>query len=282
MRLGCRFEVCRRGVEGWMFKPKVLVVDGNKGYREHLMYALKENYQLFEAENGQTALQYLEEEKRPDVILTDLYLPPRPAYIDEGTALLEKFKEAAPEVKIIIVTTDERKEIIARCRELGADDYIVKPFEVDDLKNAIDRLIPRSAPPEIEPTPEGMERRGYWRESDGRQMGVERRTYWRVKCEIPISYSLHEGEPPITGKSKTINISVTGLMFPIDQHVTQHSVLDIELSFPPQSEAFPVKAIGEVRWAKRVEGDHVYHIGIRFFQIWDEDKERIANYIYGI
>ena len=265
-----------------MFKPKVLLVDADEFYREQLMHALQEDFELFEAENRKTALQYLKKEKRLDVILMDLYLPPRLDYIEEGLALLQKCREAAPEVKIIIVTTDERKETIAKCRELWADDYLVKPFEVDDIKNAIGRLIPKPSPPEAEPILEGKERRKRWRERDGRQVGHERRRHWRVKYEIPISYSLQEGELPITGKSKTINISTNGLMFPLDRAVTLHSVLDIELSFQSQSEAFQVKAIGDVRWAKRVEDDHIYHLGSQFFQICDEDRARIADYIYKI
>lgn len=143
-----------------MFKPTVLVVDADKFYREQLMYALQENFELFEAENRKTAFEYLKEEKRPDVVLTDLYLPPRSAYIEEGLALLQKFKEAAPKVKIIIVTTDERSEIITKTREVGADGYILKPFKLDNLKNAIGRLIPKPVPSEIESTPKGIKEGG--------------------------------------------------------------------------------------------------------------------------
>ena len=73
-----------------MVKPKVLLVDADEFYREQLMHALQEDFELFEAENRKTALQYLEKEKRPDIILMDLYLPPRLDYIEEGLALLQK------------------------------------------------------------------------------------------------------------------------------------------------------------------------------------------------
>jgi len=261
-----------------MFKLKVLVVDADEFYREQLMIALQEDFELFEAENTETALRYLKENKRPDVILTDLYLPPRPAYIEEGLDLLQKCKEVAPEVKIIIVTANDRKKIIAKCRELGADDYIVKPFEVDDLKKAIYRLAHRPVAPEVEPILEGIERRKHWRGRDGRQVGVERRNFWRVKCEVPISYSFHEGERTFTRESKTINISVTGVMFPVGQPITTHSILHLQLSL--QSRPLVIKATGEVRWVRKVEGTERYDLGVEFIEIEDEDRERITDYIY--
>jgi len=261
-----------------MSRPRVLVVDADRRYREQLIYALKENYQLFEAEDRESALQYLEEEKRPDVVLTDLYLPPRLAYIDEGLALLREFKDSAPGIKVIIVTTDERREVIAKCRELGAEDYIVKPFEVDNLKNAIDRLIPKAVPPRVEPMLKGIERRRYWRERDGRQVGVERRKFWRVRCEIPISYSLYRDELRITRESRTIDMSANGVRFHVDQPITTHTVLGLHISL--QSRPLVIEATGEVRWVRKVEGAERYDLGTQFIEIHHQDRQRIIDYIY--
>jgi len=104
-------------------------VDGDKHYRKQLIWALEEDFKLFEAEDRDTAIQYLEKEKRPDVILTELFFSPRPDYLDEGLTVLNKFKETASEVKTIVVTTIDRRDIIDKTRELGADDYIVKPLK---------------------------------------------------------------------------------------------------------------------------------------------------------
>jgi DNA-binding response OmpR family regulator len=256
------------GKDDGMLRAKVLVVDEDRYYREQLMYALEEDYSVFDAEDRKRALEYLKE-KMPDVVLTDLYLPPRPAYTTEGLALLKQFKEVAPKIKIIIVTAEERREIIGKCRELGADDFIPKPFEVRDLKNAIDRLVP-------EVIPQAIERRGYWRETDGRRLGPERRRYRRMEREFPISYSLQEDKPSVTGESKTINISATGLLFPAHQSITPHSLLDFRLSLEPKP--LTIDGIGEVKWAKKVNGR--YNIGVEFVEVRQEDRKRIAECIY--
>jgi len=269
-------------------KPKVLVINGDKGFSKMLMLALKEDYRIFETWDKDTTFEYLKKEERPDVVLTELFVPPRSDYVDEGFTILKKIKETIPEVKIIVVTTVEDKEIIAKTRKLGANGYIVKPFKVEDLKRAVKEAISKPALPRVEPTPEGVERRKYWRDKDGRQMEIERRRFWRVPCEVPISYSLHgrkkKGNFGKSRKSKTLNISSGGVMFSTSHPITPHDLLDIDLFLPPgsfyHSPAVAVRAIGEVRWIRNIERKEIYNLGVQFFQISDENRERIANYIY--
>jgi len=208
-----------------MGKTKVLVVSGDKHYRGQLILALEEDFKLFEAEDRNTAIQYLEKEKGPDVILMELFLPPRPDYPDEGFTVLKKFKEIAPEVKVVVVTTIDRRDIIDKTRELGVDDYIVKPFSVEHLKNSIKKATSESIP-------KGIEKRRYRRDKDGTPMGIEKRRYRRVPCEVPISYSLLEGEFPVSGKSITVNMSSGGVMFPVDQVISKKQLIHLALALP--------------------------------------------------
>lgn len=251
-------------------KIRILIIDSNKHFKRQMVWALKEDYQVCDAQNRENALEYLERERRPAVILSDLYLEPRPDTIDEGLKVLKTFKEKAPEVKVIILTADSKKETISKAKQLGADEYIVKPFEVDFLKSTIKKVISR-------PIPLGVERRRYWRNEYGKPVGIEKRRYWRVECEFPISYSVIKTKPLIKGKSKTLNISKDGIMFVVDQFITTHSLLDLEIYLKHE---LVVKALGRIKWEKKLNG--TYYIGAQFIKIADEDRHKIANYIYRI
>jgi len=127
-------------------KPKILVVNEDKHFRRQIIWALEEDFELFEAGDRKTALRYLEEGKKPDIVLMDLYLPLRPDFIEEGILLLNRAKEIAPEVKVVILTTDSKTETIANTKELGTDDYIVMPFNIEDLRRALKEVISKPVP----------------------------------------------------------------------------------------------------------------------------------------
>ena len=135
-----------------MEKPKILVIDGDKHFRRQIIWALEEDFQLLEAKDRDTAIQFLEKEKKPDVILMELFLPPGPDYLDEGFTVLNKFKENVPEVKVIVVTTIDTRDIVDKTRELGADGYIIKPFSVQHLKNSIKKVILKGVERRVPPS----------------------------------------------------------------------------------------------------------------------------------
>lgn len=117
-------------------------------------------------------------------------------------------------------------------------------------------------------------------------MEAERRKYRRVAFKARTSYSvISQEQKGASEESTTMNVCPGGVMFPASHHIAPHTLLDIELFLPPGSffhtSAVTVKAIGEVRWVKRVNDTERYNLGIQFRQIKDEDRERIASYIYG-
>jgi len=116
-------------------------------------------------------------------------------------------------------------------------------------------------------------------------METERRRYSRVACAGLISYSvISEKQKGASEKSITMNVSPSGIMFSVSHHIAPHTLLDIELLLPPGSfyhtSAVMAKVIGEVKWAKKVNGTESYNLGAQFTQIKDEDREGITNYIY--
>jgi diguanylate cyclase (GGDEF)-like protein len=111
-------------------KLPVLVVEDSPFSRKLLEYALSgDSYSLLLAENGKEALQ-LFKEHRPAIVITDWMLPD-----SSGPELCERIRAESPEsyTYIILLTSMTEKEDIVRGLSSGADDYLTKPFDRDEL-----------------------------------------------------------------------------------------------------------------------------------------------------
>ena len=109
-------------------KKTILIVDDEKPIVEILMYNLeKEGYNTIEAYDGVEAVN-LALEKKPDLILLDIMLPRM-----DGLAVCKRIRHSLPNVPILMLTAkaEEIDKILGL--ELGADDYITKPFSVREL-----------------------------------------------------------------------------------------------------------------------------------------------------
>ena len=113
----------------------ILIVDDEKGIRESLRMVLQDNYDLYFAETGTEALCIFES-RAVDIVLLDIMLPDT-----DGRHLIQQFKAIDDTVEIIMVTAikDLRSGIDAI--KNGAHDYLVKPFEVDNIKTIVARAI---------------------------------------------------------------------------------------------------------------------------------------------
>ncbi len=106
--------------------PVVLVVDDDATNRDVLGRRLQRlGYRVVEAENGAKALEVLGE-GGVDVVLLDLMMP-----VVDGLAVLEQRQRdpALLDIPVIMISAQDEVESIARCIELGADDYLAKPFD---------------------------------------------------------------------------------------------------------------------------------------------------------
>lgn len=104
----------------------MLVVDDVEVNRMSMRCIFEEQYRVLEAESGKDALTYLEEHPgEVDIILLDLMMP-----VMDGTEFLQHKRQnaAIAEIPVIIITSDDTTRRQAQALELGADDYIVKPF----------------------------------------------------------------------------------------------------------------------------------------------------------
>ena len=119
---------------------KILVVDDEKPIVEILKLNLqKENYEVYEAYDGEEALMKVKS-VQPDLILLDVMLPK----ID-GFTVCRKIRETSI-VPILMLTAREEEVDKVLGLELGADDYITKPFSIRELMARIKANMRRVAP----------------------------------------------------------------------------------------------------------------------------------------
>jgi len=120
--------------------PRILVVDDERAVLELLVYNLrKAHYEVLAAEDGRKALD-LARQSEPDLILLDLMLPEV-----DGLDVCRELRHTS-KVPIIMITA--RGEEVDRVvgLELGADDYICKPFSVRELMARVKAVLRRTQP----------------------------------------------------------------------------------------------------------------------------------------
>lgn len=111
--------------------PKILVVDDiPRNVRILRDRLVKEGYQVIEAGNGEEALEKVNRES-PDLILLDIIMPNM-----DGYQVLEHLKadETTRHIPVIVISAVDQIESAAKCIELGAEEYLFKPFNSVILK----------------------------------------------------------------------------------------------------------------------------------------------------
>ena len=117
---------------------KLLVVEDDSDLRSALVEGLRHSgYAVDEAENGEDALFQYETENY-DLMILDLNLPER-----DGFSVLEKIREADLEFKVLILSARNQAEDKVRGLDVGANDYLTKPFDFIELEARIRNLLRR-------------------------------------------------------------------------------------------------------------------------------------------
>jgi len=116
---------------------RILVVEDEDSFSDPLSYLLRrEGYDVAVAEDGPAALEEFDR-KGADLVLLDLMLPGIP-----GTEVCREIRTRS-NVPIIMLTAKDSEVDIVVGLELGADDYVTKPFEPDDLLVRVEKLLGR-------------------------------------------------------------------------------------------------------------------------------------------
>ena len=115
---------------------RVLIVDDEKGMRDFLSIMLKkEGYAVFAAESAEKAAEPIQRGEF-DLIISDISMPGH-----SGLEVLKQAKMTSPDAPVIMITAYASTESAVEALKLGAYDYIIKPFDVDELKIVIKNAL---------------------------------------------------------------------------------------------------------------------------------------------
>jgi Response regulator containing a CheY-like receiver domain and an HD-GYP domain len=109
--------------------PYCLIVDDEPRLRQVMVHLMRgEGFQCVEAGNGLEALEQLE--KYPvTLILSDLRMPKM-----DGLELLKEVRTGFPDIAVVMITAVADVEIAVNCLALGAADYVIKPYQLEDVR----------------------------------------------------------------------------------------------------------------------------------------------------
>lgn len=120
----------------------ILVIDDNKDIRENTAEILDlAGYKTFMAENGKSGVELALKEK-PSIIVCDIMMPELDGY---GVLHLVRKNPGTQHIPFIFLTAKTERSDFRKGMEMGADDYITKPFEDIELLNAVEVRLKKSA-----------------------------------------------------------------------------------------------------------------------------------------
>ena len=123
-----------------MANKKILVIDDDSSIRMLLNHLLKKDYSIKLKENGYDALLYLQEGNVPDMIISDLSMPKMNGHDFLKNIRASNFFNNIP---LIILSAKENSKERIECLKKGADDYMVKPFNPEELELRILNIFRR-------------------------------------------------------------------------------------------------------------------------------------------
>jgi two-component system, NtrC family, response regulator HydG len=135
-------------VETGKARPRVVVADDEASARSGLGTLLRdEGFDVILAEDGPTALARVQE-SAPDILVTDLRMPGM-----DGIELLRRAREANPDLIVVLMTAFAEVETAVRAMQEGAEHYLTKPLQIDELilvlRRALDRRTLRNEATEL-------------------------------------------------------------------------------------------------------------------------------------
>lgn len=116
----------------------ILVVDDKQSLSSLVAQFLGQSYQVTTSVNGLEALTWMQKGNLPDLIITDLEMPEM-----DGFEFIEKVKASGlfSDIPIIVLSCRESSADRIKCLRLGAQDYMVKPFNPEELLIRVDKLL---------------------------------------------------------------------------------------------------------------------------------------------
>lgn len=121
-------------------KKKILIIDDEAHIAEILRFNLSlKGFEVIIGDNGRIGLD-LWREKKPDLVVIDLMMPE----ID-GIGVIEKIRSEDLDLPLLVLSAKDQVKEKVKCLNLGVDDYLSKPFHLDEFLARVDRLLLRSS-----------------------------------------------------------------------------------------------------------------------------------------
>ena len=125
-----------------MAVKKILVIDDSETVREQVRQTLSgAGYEILEAIDGVDGLEKLRETKDVALALCDVNMPRM-----TGLEMVAELHRSGISIPILMLTSEGQPSLIRRARDAGAKGWIVKPFKPELLLEAMNKLLPNTAP----------------------------------------------------------------------------------------------------------------------------------------
>lgn len=121
-------------------KKRILVVDDDATIRELIHLGLADHFDIVEAADLKTALQVFREQQ-PALVILDVTLPD-----GKGPEIIKELIEPEHRAVVIMLTSDADIDTAGRALELGASEYMTKPFDIPELRKTVSRWLGGSGP----------------------------------------------------------------------------------------------------------------------------------------
>ena len=165
-------------------KEKILIVEDDVSILTGLVDLLSgEEYEVFSTTDGQRALDIYNKE-HPDLMLLDIMIPEKSGY-----EVCKEIRKDNPHIPIIMLTAKGQEVDKVVGLEIGADDYIVKPFAVNELLARIRAVLRRSQTKAQKKKNEALLK---WGEARSKFLTTGARSYGYHILETAIEQSLHD------------------------------------------------------------------------------------------
>jgi DNA-binding response OmpR family regulator len=119
-------------------KKKILAIDDEKSIRFIIENTFNKDFEVVTLNNGMDALFYLQSGNLPDIIICDVEMP-----VLNGFEFIRRIRESGffEEIPLIMLSGKEESADKIKCFEMGADDYVLKPFNPKELIARIKRRL---------------------------------------------------------------------------------------------------------------------------------------------
>ena len=128
---------------------KILIVDDEKPIRDLLARALGADYEVVTAADAELAMKALDGDPSIALMLSDVRMPGA-----DGITLLKAARAKRPDLAVIMLTAYGNVELAVEAMKSGANDFLTKPVELDQLDLRIAKALGDSAAPAAEPAPQ--------------------------------------------------------------------------------------------------------------------------------